>query len=806
MNDFRYALRQLGRRPGFTAVTVLALALGIGATTTIFSVVNAVLLRPLPVEAQDRLVTVTEVRTSGRTVTVLSLPEYRAYRERAGALSGLAAHSLDDATLTTPAGATVTLATYASGNYFDVLGVRPAAGRFFDDEEARGPGAAPVAVVSWELWQREMGGSPEAVGQAIRVNGQPLTIVGVAPRGFHGAFLGARPPVWLPLGLYADLHPGTDPYAWGQMGWLLMFGRLAPGTGGAQAEAALTLAARRLGEEHEYFRDDVPVAVRLGPLSAVPPGMRKAVVQFMTLLLAAAALVLLIAVVNVAGMFLARAEGRRQETAIRTALGASRLSLARAWAVEGVVIALLGGAASVLLAMWTGGLLGRVRPPLAGPFTLDLTPDLTVILFAGATAVVAGLLCGLAPALIGRGRNLLASLRESRITAVERARLRAGLVTGQIALTVVLLVAAGLFVRTLLAATATDYGFDPQGVTSMEVNVRLVGYEEDRGRAFHAELLERLEAAPEVEAAALSSIIPLGFSWDQQLIRMPGHELPSGEDGFAIGYNVVSPGYFGALRLPVLSGRAFVDADAEGAPVLVVNRTFEERFWPGESAVDRTVPWSGGEARIVGVVADAKYRTFDEAPLPYAYVPLSQHYVPNVWLHVRAPGGAESAVAAARRSLTAIDRDVVPVSTAPLPELLEITLFPQKLAASFVGTFGGIGLLLAMVGVLGILSYRVVQRTREIGVRVALGARRPDVVALVLRDGLRLLALGTAVGLGGAWLTTRLITRLLHGVTPTDPVTYLGVAALLALVVLVASSVPALRATRVDPMEVLRHE
>ncbi len=806
MNDLRHALRRLRREPGFTATVVLTLALGIGATTVVFSAVNALLLRPLPVEAPDRLVTITEIRQSGRTVNALSLPEYLAYREEGAALSRLAAHGLDDATLTTSGGATVTLATYVSGNYFDVLGVRPAAGRFFDEEEARGPGAAPVAVASWDLWQRELGGSVDAVGQSVRVNGQPVTIVGVAPRGFHGAFVGARPPVWLPLGLYADLNPGTDPYAWDGMGWLLMFGRLAPGTERPQAEAALTLAARRLAERHQYFRDDIPVAARLGTFSAIPPGMREAVVRFMALLLATAGLVLLIAIVNVTGMFLARVADRRREAGIRAALGAGRWRLARQWLAEGVAVSLLGGAGSVFLGLWIAGVLQRVRPPFAGPFTLDLTPDVRVAAFAGLTALGVGALCGLVPAIRGSRSQVLSGLRLGRIVSESPDRLRAGLVGGQIAITVVLLVAAGLFLRTLAAASATDHGFDPRGVTSMELNVRLVGYEEDRGRAFHTELLERMAAAPDVEAAAFSSVIPLGFSWNEQSIRLPGHEPPPGEPGFAIGYSVVSPEYFRTLRLPVLAGRAFTEEDGDGARVLVVNRTFQERFWPGESAIGRTVPWSGEEARIVGVVADGKYRTFDEGPRPYAYVPLAQHYVPRVWLHVRAVGGSAAAVSAVRRELAAMDPDIAPISTAPLAELLEASLFPQKLAASFVGTFGGLGLVLAMVGVFGILSHRVVRRRREFGVRMALGARGSDVLAMVVGDGFRLLAFGTAAGLVAAWAVTRLIASLLHGVSPTDPATYLAAATLLAGVGLLAASVPAFRATRVEPMEVLRHE
>ncbi len=803
-SDIRLAIRRLRQAPGFAAVAVATLALGVGVTAVILSVINAVLVRPLPVHEPDRLVSVSEVRESGRVEHLLSLPQYEAYREASGALSGLAAHSLDDATVTTPAGPSVTLATWVSGNYFDVLGVTPTAGRFFDEGETRGPGAAPVAVVSWDLWQRELEGFGDVVGRVIRVNGRPLTVVGVAPRGFHGAFLGARPAVWLPTGLYGDMNPDSDPYAWDVMGWLLPIGRLAPGSDRDRAEAELSLVARRLAGEHDYFRGDGPARVRLDRLSAVPPMMRDPARALMGLLLAAASLVLLIAVVNLVGMHLARAAAREREWSVRRSLGAGRLELAREAAVEGGVLGLLGAAASVVVAFWAAPFLGRIEPPMAGSFVLDLAPDPRVIGLVALVSVAAGVVCAVAPTL--RGGREATLLRGRKGAGVGRTRLGGGLVAGQIALTTILLVSTGLLARTLQSAAAVDLGFEPEGVVSAELNLRLHGYDEEEARVFYADLLEGLERAGDLGRAALSSTIPLGLDWIQQRIRVPGHEPPPGEDGFAVGYTLVSPEYFETLGLPLVAGRAFDGRDEDGPPVLIVNRTFEGRFWPGESAVDRIVSWSGDDARIVGVVPDGRYRSYDEAPRPFVYAPLSQRYAPSLWLHVRGDGDLGSTVSAVRREIGAVDPAVAPVSIDPLPELLETTLFPQKLAASFIGVFGGVAMLLAVVGVFGILSFRVARRRRELGVRRAVGAPRRRLLGLVVRDGLGLFGGGMIVGTVAAALATRLLEGLLYGVTPTDSMTYASVAGLLATVVVLASLVPAVRAMRVDPMEVLRHE
>lgn len=806
MNDLRYAFRQLRRAPGFTAAAVLSIALGIGATTAIFSVANALLLRPLPVAEPGRLVSIQERMERGGLKGSHSLPEYLEYRERARSVVDVAAHHLSDVMLNTGAETGPALALDVSGNYFDVLGVRPALGRFFTDEEALGPGAADVAVISHELWRNSLGGDPGVIGRTIHVNSQLLTVIGVAPEGFHGTMLGARPPVWVPVGLYDRLRPGRDIHAWGRALWLQHFGRLAPGVEPAQAEAALTVTALQLADAYDYWEGEAPIGVRLRTFSALPPRMRDGVRGFVALLLATAGLVLAIAMVNVSGMLLARGTARGREMAIRLAVGAGRRRLVSQLLVESLVLAVLGAGAGVLLASWLARLFGGIRPPFAGSFVLDLGLDVRVLAFATGAALLSGVLFGLAPALHATGRDVGAVLKDGAGRG-RRTRLRSVLVVGQIALSLVLLVAAGLFVRTVRSALDTDHGFDPRGVLAFELNVRLNGYDEPQGRAFYDELLERVRGLPGTESATLARIIPLAFTWDQTRVRVPDSDLEAAEAGVPVGFNVVATDYFETLRMPLLAGRGLSETDRAGRePVAVVNQAFARRFWPDESPIGKRVQRGGEETEVVGLVPDGKYQSYTEGATPYMYLPFDQHYDHGMWLQVRWRGDPAATVAAVRREIGALDANAAPIVVTTVEDVLGASLFPQRLAARLVGGFGLVGLALAAVGIFGLLSFIVAQRTREIGVRMALGAGRRAVVGMVLRDGLVLLAAGTLIGLAVALAATRVLASLLHGVSPGDPVTLAAVCAVLAAVTMAAALAPARRAARIDPMEALRHE
>lgn len=804
MNDVRYALRALTKNPGFTALAVLTLGLGIGATTVIFSLVNAVLLRPLPVPEPERLVSLQELRDRGRVESVYSLPAYRDYRDRAGGLSGVAAQHVTDITLNTGEAPEIALALDVSANYFQVLGLAPALGRFFGEEETRAS-APPVVVISHALWQARFGGDPNAVGRVLHVNGQPLTIVGVTPAVFQGTMLGARPPVYLPIGLHDRLHVGTTSDRRGRQ-WLMLFGRLAAGTSREQAEAALSVTARQLADAQEYDESQRPTGARVRPFSVVPPMLRGGVTSFMALLLATAGLVLLIAAVNVAGMLLTRGAARSREIAIRLAMGASRRRVVAQLVIESVVLAAGGGALGVVLASWVSELLQTVRPPFAEGFRLDLTLDPLVLGFGVAISLAAGLLAGLVPARQISRPELVVALKDGSAGAGSRNRLRLMLVSGQLALSVLLLVATGLFLRTLQRGLEAPHGFEPEGVLALSLNLRLSGYDEMRGRAFYDRVLERVRALPGVESASLAGNIPLSGSWDQTRVRVTGFEPPEAA-GFPVGFIVVSPGYFETLRMPLLAGRGFTPEERAGPlSPLVINETFARRFWPNESPIGQRLRFSGRDAEIIGVVPAGRYRSFSEDPVLFAYVQFGQASWPARWLHVRVRGEMAPLVAAIRGELRTLDPNVAPIQVTTVEDVLESSLFAQRLGAALVGSFGLVGLMLAAVGLFGVLSLGVVQRTREIGIRVALGARRGDVLGLVLRDAAKPLAAGILLGLLAALPATQLMRGLLHGVSPTDLVTFTGVPAVLALVALVAASVPARRALRIDPMTALRYE
>lgn len=810
--DLRYAMRGLGRAPVVTIVAVLTIGLGIGATAMILSVVEALVLRPLPVEDGDRLVTVEEIVQSpigsgSFTRRVFTHHRFAGLREGAAEIGiELAAYGAEEAAFRGDGDAEGMLILYTTSNYFDVLGVRPVRGRFFGPAEDEPGSPVPVAVISDHLWRGRLGSDPDVIGRTIHLNGKPVTIIGVAPPEFGGTITGIGNDIWVPIALFNQLNPGDDAYAPGQKSWLELFGRLS-------AEAPLVEA--RLSGVSRALPPDRPTSgtalgARLSPLTGIPNEMKGPVIGFMAMLQIAAGLVLLIASVNVGGVLLARAAVRRHEIAVRLAVGAGRGRLVRQLLTESAVLFVFGGGAGLLLASWGTKLLAAFEPPLPVRLAIDLWLDPLVIGVSLLLALLTGVIFGLAPALEATRSGPAAALKDGGRTGGERrrTRLRNAFVAAQIAFSLLLLCTAGLFTRALQRAFAEDPGFDPAGVVIATLQPEPHGYDEDRAREFYRTLVERVEALPGVETASLASILPIPGFMAVTTVWIPGQSGPDGDLAIDVEVGRVDVDYFRALRIPLRAGRDFTPTDRAGAPrVAVINEAFARRVWPGENAIGRTVRHREQEIEVVGIVRDAQDLRSGAELRPHIYFPFAQSFRSDITLLARAPSAISGEVLAGIRNVVReLDPNIPLHRAGSLSGQFRLSLLPQRLAATVIGAFGLVGLLLAALGIYGVLSFHVGQRTPEIGVRLALGARAGEVVRLVLRQGLGMVVVGLVIGLGLALTGARLITGFIYGVDPGDLLTFTAVPLLLLVVALLASWVPARRAAAVDPMVALRTE
>ncbi|MEJ7576815.1 MAG: ABC transporter permease [Pyrinomonadaceae bacterium] len=818
--DIRFAARMLLKSRGFTFVAVLSLAVGIGANTTIFSLVNVALLRPLPKVADSgRLAEVKRTLPNGDSFALLSYLDYAYLRDHNDVFEGLAAYSFAPFSLNAGGEPERAKGLIVSGNYFDVLGVKAARGRFFLPEEDRTPGANPVAVISHELWQRRFGGDSSAIGRQATLNGHSFTIIGVAPEGFKSPFVYLAPDVYVPLMMQAQAMPGRDVLDSRGTSWLGVRGRLKAGVKIEGAQVEISGLAKRL--EREFPETNQGEGVRLHPVSQVPHEVRSAVVGFMSLLMCLVGLVLLIACANVAGIFLARAAARRKEMAIRLAVGASRARIIRQLLVESVLLFLCGGIAGAALAAWTNELLLAFRPSGVMPISLDLNLDWRVLGFTLLVSLVTGLVFGLAPALQASKPDVLPALKDEARTGVHRARMRGAFVVGQIAISLMLLIAAGLFVRSLRNAAAINPGFNPDGVQTAMIDLTIQGYTEERGRDFYRRLVEQVGALPGVESASLANAIPLSGRMFNLPVRVEGYEPPAGEDAFYIDANTVDENYLRTLQVPLLRGRDFSRADKEGAPrVAIINETMARKFFGGADAVGKTFSFNRNPSvnnsalndparstiEVVGVVKDGKYETLGEGARPFIYLPFAQRYFGAMTLHIRTTGDPATVFAALRRETQNLDPNLPLTNVMPMTEAIGFSLIPLRMAATIVGVLGLFGLALAAVGIYGVIAYSVTQRTKEIGIRIALGAQTGDVLGIILRQGLMLTVIGVCLGVAGAFVLTRYLASLLYGVSAIDPLVFIGIALVLAAVALLASYVPARRAAKIDPMVALRYE
>lgn len=815
--DIRFALRMMTSTPGFTAVAVLSLALGFGANTTIFTLLNAILLAPLPVERPSELVA---VYTTDRVSSIgglggllpMSHLNFKDFRHQNQYLLDMAAYSMPaPVSVITSGEPQQGFAELVTGNYFGVLGVKPALGRFFLPDEDTTPGGDPVIVLSYGSWQRRFGGDPSAVGRTVSLNGTPFIVIGIAPEGFNGVNSLFSPDMWAPSMMYrqvlqAQFHSWMD-----ERRALLFFvtARLKPGATIGQAEANLKTIAAAL--EREYPEPNSGRSVALRPLTqaTIFPGLRDAFVLGGAVLMTIVALVLLIACSNVANLLMARASARRQEIAVRMALGASRARLAQQLLTESVLLAALGGVLGLVIAMAGRDGIWSMRPPFLSQNLVELTFDHRVLSFTVLVSLATGLVFGLMPALQASRPDVVAALKEethSGGTSRRRSLLGRALVVAQVALSVVALVAAGLFLRSLQRANDIDAGFDVDRVAVLGVNPGQGGYDGPRALQFFRTVHDRAGSIAGVQSAAWASSAPLTGGFFKTVIK-EGDD-PESKAGRNIVTTIVSsPGYFRTIGIPLLRGRDFNDADRDGSVrVAIVNQTLADRLWPSEDPIGKRFRFYTDSFyhQVVGVVKTSKYMMLGEDPQPAAYVPLEQNAADAMALVLRTGGQPGGVLGTAQREIRAIDSRVPLTNPFTMREILRQSLWPARLAAIVLGVLGALALVLASVGVYGVMAYAVAQRTREIGVRMALGANRSQVLTMVLRQAMSLVVVGMVIGGAGALAVSRVVARLLFGLSTTDPVTFASVGAILLLVALVASWVPAWRASRLDPLLALR--
>jgi predicted permease len=803
--DLRFTLRTLGKTPGFVAIAIVTLALGIGANSTIFTWINATLLHPIPgLTHTSQVVAATRNRNNP-----LSYPDFQDLRDRAKSFSGMTAFTLFPLSLTGQGKPERVWGTLVTANYFLVLGVKPVLGRGFLPSEDQVTNGAPVAVISYRLWQTRFGGDRAILGRTIQIDTHPFTIVGVTPPIFQGSTSGLRSEIWLPLTMVGEVgQVESEILAERSSLWLSVLGRLRPGVGRREAQAELNTLYGQLARQYpDAHRGENHI--QLYPLWRAPNGANEFFSQLLPILMALAGAVLLLACANLANLLLARGVARQREMAIRLALGAGRGPVVRQVLLESLLLSLAGGLAALGVTLWASRGFMHFAPASNLPIWISVKVDGRVLLATLMISVIAAALFGMLPALRAAGIQPASVLKDDAGSVAggrRRGRLSDALAVAQIALSLVLLVAAGLFIRSFRAAQQFNPGFESHHVLAASYDLFPSGYKEADGIAFDRQVLERVRALPGVRAASLADWVPLGFG-TRFVSFLPEGYVPGKHEAVNAGVANVSPGYFSTLRIPLVSGRDFSEADgADSAPVAIINETLAERYWPGRDAVGKRLHVYGKWTRIVGVARTTNYSQLNEPPAPFLYLPLYQHYPSEVTLQVRTEGDPRAAAGAVTRAVHGLNADLPIFEVSTLEARMEPATFVQRMAGSFVGVFGVLALVLAAVGLYGVVSYGARQRTREIGIRKAMGAQPEDIWQMVLAHGARLALVGVLIGLAVSFGTTRLLRSLLFGVGASDPLTFVMVTALLIVVALAASYLPARRAMKVDPIEALRHQ
>ncbi len=819
LQDVRYAVRGLRKSPGFAIVCILTLALGIGANTAIFTVINAVLIRPIPGVANPNELVTFERLQKNNPDFAFGYPDYLAYRDQNQSFTGLAARCRTSLTLSHGTTERI-VGELVSGDYFSVLGLNPALGRLITPEDVQTDDEAPVAVLSYGTWLRVFGADPQAVGKNIVLNGHRFTVVGVVAGPFAGTTVGSPTDVWLPLTMQPAAMPGMSHGVLHNRnaGWIEIFGRLKPRVSLAEARSEMQIVAGRLAAEYPESNEHRSVDVI--PSFGMDPDDRATLQKFLGLLIGSVGLLLLISCSNVANLLLSRADSRRREIALRLALGAGRGRLLRQLLTEGLLLSFLAGGLGLLFAPWTGGLILAFRQPLYALRNVNTTPDVRVLGFTFIVALLTGVLFSVAPALQASKPDLVIALKDNTSGAGRRSRLRSVLVASQVALSLVLLIVAGVTVRRMQKVVNQDPGFTTNHILMMSISPGTQGYSQTQGERFYEDLQARIERIPGIQSASLAVTVPpedwsgrVSIFYEGQVPPLDyyrGHEF---EVGIRVDMNTVAPNYFRTLGISILQGRDFTERDRAGTPlVAIVSQRLAQRLWPDQNVVGKRIEWPSWEGaprppiEIIGIAADARYRSLLAEPPQLLYIPEFQNYTGTETLVIHTSADPAGLLQAIRATVSSLDSNLPVFAVKTMSDQVGDSLWQPRMAAAILGSFSFLALVLASVGLYAVVSQWMGQRTREIGIRMALGAKPQDVMRLTLVYGAVLALWGIAAGTLVSLALMRFVSGLLFGTGSTDVLTMAVIAVLLLLVALAACYIPARRAMRVDPMVALRHE
>jgi predicted permease len=819
--DIKYAMRALRKAPGFAVIAIVTLGLGMAINTTVFSVINGLLLRSLPVSHPEQI-TVLALKQQGTDgFQTFSYPDFLDIRSQSKSIGEVFAYRTSLVSIVAQNRGDHCIISRVSGNYFSTLGIQPALGRLILPTEGQTPNSDPVIVLSYAYWQKRFNRDPSIVGKTVQVDDHAMTVVGIAPKDFLGTYAFLSMDGFIPIGATTGAM-GLESENVLKEFWekrdrrsISLLARLNPGVDLKQASATFGVVANRIAEQHPDTDKAISIQVFPEKLARPEPDPDNTIPYTALAFTALGALVLLVACFNIANVLLVRATVRQREMAIRAAIGAGRVRLIRQYLTESLMLALFGGIAGMLLGWWAAGFLGSLNLGTDLPVKFNFDPDLRVFLFALGVVVLTGAVVGILPALRVARTDVNTMLREGGRGSTDGGRrhwVRNGLVMAQVAGSLLLLIVAGLFVRSARHAEQISLGFNPDHVLDIPIDVKQVGYTDEQGKQFFRTLDERLRVLPGVTSESEAFFTPLSLISADQGLVFDGRELEPGQTAPDVMYNVISPDYFTTLQIPLRQGRVFTAADRDKAPnVAVVNEAMAKKFWPGQDVIGKHFRFTVGEPKrweVVGVVGNTKIKSITEEETPFFYIPVEQSYIPLRTIHLRTSIPPDSIVRQATAQIQELAPTLPIVGARTLPEDLSGIngyLF-YNLGAQLTTTIGLLGLLLAIVGVYSVVSYAAVQRTHEIGIRVALGANRVDILRMVLGQSIVIVGVGILVGLGISLAATRLVAGLLVGISPTDPVTFISVVAVLAVVAIAACWLPAHRATRVNPLVALRYE